>query len=317
MAENRVLITEFVLHPATAKAIILRRGQILHIEQLGNGQCSDFNAFNLHDYKEHYHSLRTLQMETAFPTVGNKLWSNPPRERPMLTIITDTVGTNDVLAARCSAFINEFLFGIEYHTNCADNLAEAIREYGLTPDDVHDSFNGFMDTGLDEKGRFYVKPQRAKKGDYLELIAHFEILAVPASCGMSISATNNYELKPLRIQIIEASDEEKAKWLEPEERVFRNQRTPSDFVNSKIKADRELIADPSYKQVFRNDLLTIEEIEVDLDSKEYALIDQVRKNSAVFGTDAEILRTAFFEWLQKNFLMRDGKSGQVLDYERR
>ncbi len=56
----------------------------------------------------------------------------------MMAIIEDTVGTNDVLYPRCSGFLFEYHYGLPVHTNCHDIQAEAQREYGLTPDDVHD-----------------------------------------------------------------------------------------------------------------------------------------------------------------------------------
>ena len=90
VAEREVLY-EHVMEPGTGKAVPVLRGQILRIEQIGNGQCADFNAFNLHDYKEYFHTGRTRHLHGLFPAEGDMLWSAPPRERPMFTIIRDTV----------------------------------------------------------------------------------------------------------------------------------------------------------------------------------------------------------------------------------
>lgn len=309
MQTTRNLVRQFTMQPGTGKATPIYRGQVIRIEQVGDGQCLDFNAFNLYDYKEHFHSLRTLQMENAWPTIGNRLWSVPPRERPMFTIIADTVGTNDVLACRCSALISEYVFGVEYVTNCADIFAEAIREYGLTPDDVHDSFNGFMRTGLDEHGHLIVKRMAAKEGDHLEMIAHFDILAVPIVCGAALWPTSNYELKPLRVSILEATDEEKAKWLLPEGRRYRNQRVPADFINQEIRTSRELSLDPNYRPAFRNYPITSRDIEVEFDPEEYALIDHVRSGGEMTGTDGAIVRMGFLNWTQEYLL----KWGHVVE----
>ena len=54
--DNRRFIREFTLQPATGKATPVNRGEIIRIEQIGNGQVLDFNAYNLHDYKEHFNS---------------------------------------------------------------------------------------------------------------------------------------------------------------------------------------------------------------------------------------------------------------------
>ena len=146
MSERKILF-EHVLEPGTGKAIELLKGQILRVEQAEGGQCADFNCFNLHDYKEFMHCGRTRTVHGFHPTRGTFMWSAPPRERAMLYILEDTVGRNDVLFPRCSAYVYEASYGFSVHTNCHDIQAEAQREYGLTPDDVHDSFNLFMCTG--------------------------------------------------------------------------------------------------------------------------------------------------------------------------
>ena len=53
MAERKQ-VQQYVLEPTTGKAIPVLRGQVLRIKQVGKGQCLDFNAFNLHDYKEFF-----------------------------------------------------------------------------------------------------------------------------------------------------------------------------------------------------------------------------------------------------------------------
>ena len=60
---ERKLLYEYVMEPATGKAVELLAGQVLRIEQVGvSGQCADFNCFNLHDYKECFHTGRTRHM---------------------------------------------------------------------------------------------------------------------------------------------------------------------------------------------------------------------------------------------------------------
>jgi uncharacterized protein len=293
---ERELVLEHVMEPGTGKALPVLRGQILHIEQVGNGQCADFNAFNLHDYKEYFHTGRTRHLHGLFPAEGDMLWSAPPRERPMFTIVRDTVGTNDIQYPRCTGFLYEYQYGFEKHTNCHDILAESIREYGLTPDDVHDSFNFWMHTGVDDQGRLYIKRMLAKPGDYVELIAHFDILAVPNVCGADIFSTSNFELKPLKVQVLEATEEERERWLQPEERQYVNQRTPADFKVSEIKVTRELTRDESYSPEWPVYPIVKRAVEVPLREDEYALIDGLRANGGFGEADSDIVRHAFFTW---------------------
>jgi hypothetical protein len=302
MAE-RELIEEFVLEPATGKALELRRGQVLRIEQVVGEQCADFNVFNLHDYKEFFHTGRTRHMHGLNPTTGDFLWSAPPRERPMAAIVADTVGTNDVLYPRCSAFLFEYQYGLPVHTNCHDMQAEAQREYGLTPDDVHDSFNFFMNTGVDAAGRPFIGSNNAKRGDYVEVLALMDLLVVPNVCGADVMATSSFELKPLRIAIYNGAEGELEEIQKrPELQPHSNQRTPADFKVKQIRVERELTRDSSYVPEFTNFPLVIDEVEVELDDAEATVLDALVAGGEAGSTDAEALRHAFFSWWIKNYM---------------
>ena len=301
MADREVLY-EHVMEPGTGKAVPVMRGQILRIEQIGNGQCADFNAFNLHDYKEYFHTGRTRHLHGLFPAEGDMLWSAPPRERPMFTIIRDTVGTNDVQYPRCTGFLYEYQYGFEQHTNCHDILAESIREYGLTPDDVHDSFNFWMHVGVDPDEKLYIKRMMAKPGDYVELLAHFDILAVPNVCGADIFSTSNFELKPLKVQVLASTQADRDQWLQPEERQYRNQRTPEDFKLSRIKADRELARDDGYEDDWPVYPIVKQPVEISLSTDEYAMVEALRRNGGFGEEDTDIVRHAFFSWWIEHYM---------------
>jgi uncharacterized protein len=293
VSAERNLVFEHVLEPGTGKAMPVLRGQVLRIEQLGNGQCADFNAFNLHDYRECFHTGRTRHLHGLHPSVGDHLWSAPPRERPMLTIIADPVGTNDIQYPRCTGFLYEYQYGFELHTNCHDILAESIREYGLTPDDVHDSFNFWMHTGVAED-HMYIKRLLARKGDFVELIAQIDVLAVPNVCGADIFSTSNFELKPLLAQVYDGTEAERERWLEPEGRSYKNQRTVDDFRVKQIRVERELSRDEAYQPEFPVYPIVTHGVDIALEDDDLAAVEALR---GPFGDDdGEVVRHAFFSW---------------------
>ncbi len=299
MSERKVLF-ETIIEPGTGKALEVLRGQILRIEQVGDGQTADFNCFNLHDYKEFMHTGKTRHFNGLHPTKGDFLWSAPPRERPMVYILEDTVGTNDALYPRCSAFLFEYQYGLPVHTNCHDIQAECQREYGLTPDDVHDSLNFFMHTGVDRDGRPFIAAQTARKSDYVDLLMVIDTLAVPNVCGADVMATSNFEQKPLKLTIFEASE---ADWAQvPEIGAYATQRTPSDFKIKNIKADRELRRDGDYVPEFTNVPIEIAELDVNLDDDERAILDRLKATGRFGEADGEVLRAVFFSWWIENFM---------------
>jgi uncharacterized protein len=299
MASASPVLLEHVLEPGTGKAVPLMRGQVLCVEQLEGGQCADFNAFNLHDYKERFDAARTRYMHGSAPTVGDFLWSAPPRERPMLAIIRNDAGANDVTYQRCSAFMYEFQAGYGNHTNCQDIQAEAQREFGLTPDDVHDPFNMFMATSLDAAGKPYVAGNPAKPGDRIELLALFDVLAVPNVCGSDTSPVSNFSLKPLKLSVREASEDERSRWLRQPPR-YRNQRGPESFKVKEIKATRELTRDPDYAPEWPAHPIASETVEVELAAGEAALLRALTATGRFGAGEGEVLKRAFFSWWIEN-----------------
>lgn len=291
---------ELTLQPVSGKALPVYRGEILRITQLEGGQCVDFNCFNLNDYKE-YMSVGHLRREAFHPRQGMFIWSNPPRYRPMMKILRMPEScVADTLAARCSAVIFESHFGLDDHPNCQDTLAEAIGEYGLTPDDVHDSLNMWMNTEVDHIG-YYTVWNSGEAGDCVDLLAIMDVLAAPAICGSGdLWVTSNFSYKPIKIEIFEASASTKVA-AEKDWKAhasLRTQRTPKDFLNSTIRTEPELRADPNYKPQYVNFPIEWEAIDVVFSNEEFMEIWKYR--GTIGDTDEEVVRTLFFHWYLDN-----------------
>jgi hypothetical protein len=257
---------DITLQPISGKAIPLYQGEVLRIIQAGGEQCVDFNCFNLHDYKERM-SVGHMRVQGIRVGEGHIAVSAPPRYRPMLAVIhmSDTCVT-DLIGARCDATAGEREYGLIKRTNCQDTLAEAIREYGLTPDDVHDSFNMWMHTIWN--GSFF--PIR------------------------------NVGFKPIQCQVFEPSDhtrEVTQRYLD-QCTGFRNQRTRDDFRVKEIRKERKLSPIPGYKPRFRAFPIEWKEIEVEFNASE---LKAIRAQRGKMGkTDEQVVRSAFMLWYQSN-----------------
>ena len=202
----RRLITDLIVPKMSGGACEVPKGHIVRIVCIDGGQVCDFNAFNRDDPKEMFWSGRTRLVQRAHLTTGDRLWSTPPRMRPMFTIIADTVKhpalphnarSHDLMYCRCNARNVELKTG-RSGPNCNDNMAEAIARFGLTPDYVHDAFNIFMVTGLNENDRFFYVDPVAKKGDYMELYAEMDCIVAVSACP---GGSSGPEKKRLGVQV--------------------------------------------------------------------------------------------------------------------
>ena len=292
---ERELLEEFVLEPGTGRAIEVAAGEVLRLEQIEGSQCLDFNCFAMADYREAFHAGRTRTLHGINPTVGDFLWSAPPRERAMMFILTDSVGCNDVLFPRCSANMYESVFGFPTHTNCADIQAEAQREYGLTPDDVHDSFNVFMATEVVD-GMPRIRRQGTAPGDHLELLAVMDVLAVPNICGSDVQPTSNYSLKPVRVQRFRASQAD----LDgvPPVWEYDTQRTPAQFTQPLIRSERALTRDPSFVPAFLTESVATTPVDVRLEGETAEAFERMwaADLSTRYADPADGLRDVIFSW---------------------
>ena len=84
--------------------------------------------------------------------------------------------------------------------------------------------------------------------------------------------------------------------------MLASQRTPADFRNPRIKADRELRRDPAYAPHFLNTPLQVEEVVVEIDDEELAAL-QAYEHRALYGDDlGATLRDLFFAWWEERFV---------------
>lgn len=237
-----------LLQPITGKAVPVYKGEVLRVVQVEGGQCVDFNGYNLHDYKEYLNCgfNRTSGMSRGKGTI---VWSGSPRARPMYAILDCSERFDQYFEGhRCNATLWERAYGFVGHPNCQDTFAEAIREYGLTPDDVHTSYNLWMLVTLDARGR-QIHWNRAQKGDYVDLLALIDTLSVPVICGGDLSACNDFDYAPVELCIFEPSQatSEIVDLIQGRFGRYQTQKTPPDFKVKEIRAQRELVTDPNYK----------------------------------------------------------------------
>ncbi|MBK9728262.1 MAG: urea carboxylase-associated family protein [Saprospiraceae bacterium] len=190
-----------IIQPCSGVSFILTQGQRLKVIDLEGEQVSDFICYNLKDKAEYLSSGRTIDYaETIFLTKGHPFYSN--RSNVMFEIVADTVGRHDFLLTPCSAEMFRITYGHnEPHRGCFGNLAAALKEHGIGPDEIPVCFNIFMNVAVDgNTGKISVLPPKSKAGDYIILEAKMDLIVGMTACAAGMS--NNFSFKSIGYGIL-------------------------------------------------------------------------------------------------------------------
>ncbi len=189
-----------IIPPRSGVAFILKKDQRLKIIDIEGEQVSDLICYNLADKSEYLSSGRTIDYaETIYLTKGNLFYSN--RSNVMFEMTEDTVGKHDFLLTPCSAEMFRIIYGhAEPHRGCFGNLCEALKEFGITADNIPTCFNVFMNVPVDnETGKVSVLTPLSKAGDHIVIHAKMDLIVGMTSCSAGMS--NNFSFKPIGYQI--------------------------------------------------------------------------------------------------------------------
>ncbi|GES57252.1 meiotic chromosome segregation protein [Aspergillus terreus] len=251
-ASQRSLETSFTIRPCSAQAWVVPAGHICRLTTPKGPQVGDLNIWNAKNPRERLWAARTRQIHASHVSVGDRLWSNLPYLRPLVTIIGDSLGggqlhevldvdgrrtkgfgttkhggrVHDLLGTRCDPYVNLLMGGESFDFHCHSNLTRAVIPFGLTELDVHDVLNVFQVTGLDEEGKYFMETSPAKPNEYFEFFAEVDVLCALSACPGGDLSNWGWEEKtdsmgattrPLGVEVYRLIDSTVLKgWKEPE-----------------------------------------------------------------------------------------------------
>ncbi len=235
------LVDSFVVPIRSGRAWTVPQGHLCRVVTVEGPQVGDFNVWNLHDPRERMWTARTRQLQRAHLSTHDRIWSNLPFLRPLMTITADTLAgygpdadggrVHDLLGTRCDPYVNRMLTGEDFDFHCHSNLVRAVLPHGLTEFDVHDVLNVFQCTGLNAEDRYFMKDCPARTGDYFEFFAEVDLLCALSTCpGGDLSvplwgpdARDPLDVcHPLGIEVHRPDPALLAGWTPPRRAAYRN-----------------------------------------------------------------------------------------------
>ncbi|MBL1120932.1 urea carboxylase-associated family protein [Streptomyces sp. 110] len=239
--EGRELVDKFEIPIRSGKAWEVPAGHLCRLVTIDGPQVGDLNIWNLNDPRERLWASRTRQLQRAHVSTYDRLWSNLPFLRPLLTITSDTLAdygpdadggrVHDLLGTRCDPYVNRMLTGEDFDFHCHSNLVRAVLPYGLAESDVHDVLNVFQCTGLNEHDQYFMKDCPARPGDHFEFFAELDLLCALSTCpGGDLSvpmwgpdAHDPIEVcHPIGVEVYKVDPELLKDWQQPQRAAYRN-----------------------------------------------------------------------------------------------
>jgi len=186
---------EYLIPACSGKRIDVKKGQRITVTDVNGGQVADFFAVSAADSDEFLSPSVTLDCHESLKlNVGDEIYTN--HYRPMFRILSDDVGTHDLLFPSCRLEMYDFFYqNGSGHPNCYDNINGALGEQRPIINPV----NLFMNTTVDASGKITIHPPISKADDKIVLEALMDVHVGIAACSVSECDTNNGKCTPILV----------------------------------------------------------------------------------------------------------------------
>ena len=159
----------------------IARGDMLRLIDLKGQQAVDFLCFNADNPSERYHAANTIKVPgNIYIGEGSVLRSS--LARPMMTVTADTCGRHDTLFGCCSFEVDEVRYGKTNRECCQRNFERELARRGVGVEHIVANVNFFMHVPVGPGGAARIADALSKPGDYVDLRAEMDVLAVLSNC---------------------------------------------------------------------------------------------------------------------------------------
>ena len=174
---------------------------MMRIIDLHGKQAVDFLCWNANDHEDRYAAADTMKInETGiFLTTGTTFYS--VGLTPLMTIVADTCGSHDTIGGCCSAELNKFRYDVDNQTGCRENFLAEMAKVGMGKRDMAANINFFMYVPVGADGQMDMGPSISKPGDYVDLRADNDVLAVISNCPQINNPVNDFNPTPVQVTI--------------------------------------------------------------------------------------------------------------------
>jgi urea carboxylase-associated protein 1 len=170
---------------------------VLRLTDLEGRQAVDFLCYNAADYEDRYAAADTMKINgNIFVRKGTVLYS--VNCNPMLTVIEEAAASTTPSAAAAPRRSTGAATASPTIPNCRQNFLRELARYGMGARDMVANLNFFMYVPVGADGAMDMGPSISKPGDYVELRAEMDVLAVISNCPQMNNPVNDFNPTPVR-----------------------------------------------------------------------------------------------------------------------
>lgn len=184
---------------------LVRRGETLRITDTFGSQAVDTLFYAAENRGERYCSQATVRTQgNVYIREGTVLVSN--EDRPMLTVVTDTLNDHDTAAGCCSKESNAVRYGAEtgHQHACRENFLSELSRYEMGKRDIVSNLNFFMRVPVNADGSFAIVDGLSVAGTFIDLRAEMDVICVLSNCPQMNNPCNAYSPTAIDVAIAAA-----------------------------------------------------------------------------------------------------------------
>lgn len=202
------LLWEETVHPGASWSHVLKRGTSLRLIDLEGDANAGAIFYNFECPVERYNMADTLKAQhISRLTAGCVLYSD--MGRILCSVTGDTVGWHDPLAGFSNARLVLERYGArsyqEYRNDCYKNGRDSflieLGKWGLGPRDLGASVNFFSRVNVSAGGEMSLAAGNSKAGDFVELRAEMNVLAILNTCPHPLDPSPVYNARPVGLAV--------------------------------------------------------------------------------------------------------------------
>ena len=191
------IVLDAVVPPGRPWGHRVAQGDILRLIDLEGQQAADFLCYDVEDPTDRYCATNTIKVQgKLFVGKGTVLYSD--LGKALFTVVEDTCGRHDTIYGCCSEPNNFLRYGIRGTHSCFGNFVEALAQFGLDRSYIVSNVNFFMSVPVAIDGAVVNIYGHSAAGNYVDLRAERDVLAVLSNCPQMHNPCNAYNLTPIR-----------------------------------------------------------------------------------------------------------------------